>query len=39
KVLLSQKYAKNKKLATQFADFVSSKQGKDIIKKYGFNTP
>ncbi|TEY04612.1 molybdate ABC transporter substrate-binding protein [Campylobacter sp. US33a] len=33
------KYAKNKKLATQFADFVSSKQGKDIIKKYGFNTP
>ena len=33
------KYAKNKKLANEFADFVSSARGKEIIKKYGFNTP
>lgn len=33
------KYAKGKKLANEFADFVSSDEGKKIIKKYGFNTP
>ncbi|MCX2683046.1 molybdate ABC transporter substrate-binding protein [Campylobacter sp. MIT 21-1685] len=33
------KYAKTNKLAKEFADFVSSQEGKAIIKKYGFNTP
>ncbi len=31
--------AKDKKLAQEFADFVGSQKGKEIIKKYGFNTP
>ena len=30
------KYAKGKKLATEFSNFVLSKVGKAIIKKYGF---
>lgn len=32
------KYAKDKKLAEEFSDFVLSKEGKAIIEKYGFGT-
>lgn len=32
------KFAKDKPLAKKFADFVLSPKGKEIIKKYGFNT-
>lgn len=32
------KYAKDKKLAKAFYDFVLSKEGKTIIEKYGFGT-
>ena len=32
------KYGKNKKLAKAFSDFVLSKEGKEIIEKYGFGT-
>lgn len=32
------KYAKDKKLAKEFSDFVLSKDGKAIIEKYGFGT-
>ncbi|NDJ26819.1 molybdate ABC transporter substrate-binding protein [Campylobacter sp. MIT 12-8780] len=32
------KYAKGKKLATEFSNFVLSKEGKAIIEKYGFGT-
>ncbi|TKX30109.1 molybdate ABC transporter substrate-binding protein [Campylobacter sp. MIT 12-5580] len=32
------KYAKSKKLATEFSNFVLSKEGKAIIEKYGFGT-
>lgn len=32
------KYAKGKKLANEFSDFVLSKEGKAIIEKYGFGT-
>jgi len=32
------KYAKDKKLAKEFSDFVLSKEGKAIIEKYGFGT-
>ena len=32
------KYAKGKKVAQEFSDFVLSKEGKAIIEKYGFGT-
>ncbi|EDP6884514.1 molybdate ABC transporter substrate-binding protein [Campylobacter upsaliensis] len=33
------KYAKDKKLALEFADFIISNEAKAIFKKYGFDTP
>ncbi|TKX34631.1 molybdate ABC transporter substrate-binding protein [Campylobacter taeniopygiae] len=33
------KYAKNKKLAFEFSNFIASTKAKEIFKKYGFNTP
>lgn len=33
------KYGKDKKLAKEFADFISTQEAKAIIKKYGFSTP
>ncbi|OEW18963.1 molybdate ABC transporter substrate-binding protein [Campylobacter sp. BCW_6879] len=33
------KYAKNKKLAFEFSEFISSLKAKEIFKKYGFSTP
>ncbi|EOI5268582.1 molybdate ABC transporter substrate-binding protein, partial [Campylobacter jejuni] len=33
------KYAKDKKLAFEFSEFISSSKAKEIFKKYGFSTP
>ncbi|MBS4274846.1 molybdate ABC transporter substrate-binding protein [Campylobacter vulpis] len=33
------KYAKDKKLALEFADFIVSDEAKVVFKKYGFDTP
>jgi len=33
------KYAKDKKLAFEFADFISSKEARAVIEKYGFLAP
>lgn len=33
------KYAKDKKLAFEFSDFITSPKAQEIFKKYGFNTP
>ncbi|CAM4012413.1 molybdate ABC transporter substrate-binding protein [Campylobacter hepaticus] len=33
------KYAKDKKLAFEFSNFISSTKAKEIFKKYGFETP
>ena len=33
------KYAKNKPLAMEFSNFISSPKAKEIFKKYGFDTP
>jgi len=33
------KYGADKKLATEFAEFVTSPEGKTIIEKYGFGAP
>ncbi|EOI4099969.1 substrate-binding domain-containing protein, partial [Campylobacter jejuni] len=33
------KYAKDKKLAFEFNEFIGSSKAKEIFKKYGFSTP
>ncbi|EOH0007146.1 molybdate ABC transporter substrate-binding protein, partial [Campylobacter jejuni] len=33
------KYAKDKKLAFEFSEFIGSSKAKEIFKKYGFSTP
>ncbi|ELW3015556.1 molybdate ABC transporter substrate-binding protein, partial [Campylobacter jejuni] len=33
------KYAKDKKLAFEFNEFIDSSKAKEIFKKYGFSTP